>query len=158
MHPNAELIQRFYHAFNLRDADAMAACYGADVVFEDPAFGELHGAEVAAMWRMLCARASDLQVDATDIQAGDTHGSARWEARYPFTQTGRRVHNIVDARFGFHDGLIVEHRDVFDLWRWTRQALGVPGWLLGWSDFMRRKVQAQARANLRRYLASTPAA
>lgn len=39
MHPNRELIHRFYHAFNRRDGAAVAACYATDVVFEDPAFG-----------------------------------------------------------------------------------------------------------------------
>mgnify|MGYP000423281271 CR=1 FL=1 len=50
------------------------------------------------------------------------------------------------------DGLIIEHRDSFDFYRWSRQALGVPGLLLGWSSFLQNKVRAQAAANLKRYL------
>ena len=37
------LITEFYTAFQSRDAEAMAACYTDDVVFSDPAFGELFG-------------------------------------------------------------------------------------------------------------------
>jgi ketosteroid isomerase-like protein len=154
MHANAELLLAFYQAFNRRDAEAMAACYTPDVIFEDPAFGVLHGDEARDMWRMLCARAADLQVTVTDIEADDTRGSARWEALYTFTQTGRKVHNSIEARFGFRDGRISTHHDSFDFWRWSRQALGTPGLLLGWSGMLRGKVRTQARANLERYRAS----
>jgi ketosteroid isomerase-like protein len=154
MHPNAALLQRFYQAFDRREAEAMAACYAPDIVFEDPAFGELHGAQVGDMWRMLCARATDLSVGASDIVADESIGSAHWEAHYTFSQTGRLVHNIIDARFRFRDGLIVDHRDHFDFWRWSRQALGAPGLILGWSGALRAKVRAQARTGLDRYTES----
>ncbi len=152
MHPHAQLIDRFYRAFAARDADGMAACYSADIVFEDPAFGELHGDEARGMWRMLCARAKDLQLAHSDVVADEARGHAHWEAIYTFSQTGRRVHNRIDADFVFRDGLIAEHRDRFDFWAWSRQALGLPGALLGWTPFLRAKVRTQARAGLRKFL------
>jgi ketosteroid isomerase-like protein len=155
MHPNAELLLAFYQAFNRRDAEAMTACYARDVQFEDPAFGVLVGDEARGMWRMLCERGVDLQVTATDIEAGDDHGSARWEALYTFSQTGRPVHNVIQAEFAFRDGRISAHHDHFDFWRWSRQALGAPGLLLGWSGYLRDKVRLQARANLKRYLSAS---
>ena len=54
-------------------------------------------------------------------------------------------------------GLIVQHRDSFDFWHWSRQALGAPGLLLGWTPFLRAKVQAQAKASLQKYLAGKAA-
>ena len=54
------VVERFYDALSRLDGDAMAACYHSDVVFEDPAFGELRGVDAGDMWRMLCARSSDL--------------------------------------------------------------------------------------------------
>jgi ketosteroid isomerase-like protein len=51
-HPNTELIERFYTAFQQRDAETMAACYADDVVFSDPAFGELRDEEARDMWRI----------------------------------------------------------------------------------------------------------
>ena len=157
MHPNAALVHRFYQAFAARDADAMGACYTPDVVFEDPAFGELHGDEARGMWRMLCARAKDLRITPSDIVADEHRGHAHWEAIYTFTQTGRRVHNRIDANFEFRDGLIAVHRDVFDFWAWSRQALGLPGALLGWTGFLQAKVRARARAGLQGFLAGKPA-
>jgi ketosteroid isomerase-like protein len=154
MHPNADLVHRFYRAFAARDAMAMTACYSDDVVFEDPAFGELHGIEAKGMWHMLCAKAKDLKIEASAIQADDGRGSAHWEAIYTFSQTGRRVHNRIDASFRFRDGLICEHRDRFDFWAWSRQALGPAGLLLGWTPLLRNKVRGQANANLQRYLES----
>ena len=148
MHPNARLIETFYTAFQRRDAEAMAACYAPDVRFSDPAFGTLHGENAGDMWRMLCARAKDLTVRFSDVVADDSRGAAHWEADYLFSQTGRTVHNRIDATFAFRDGLIVVHDDVFDLWRWSRQALGLPGVLLGWSPLVRNKVRLQALRGL----------
>lgn len=152
MHPNAALIARFYTAFQARDAATMGACYAPDVVFSDPAFGELRGDEARGMWEMLVGRATGLVVEFSAVEADDTRGSAHWEARYDFTQTGRKVHNVIDAAFEFRDGLIVRHQDTFDFWAWSRQALGPTGVLLGWSGFLQGKVRAQARKGLERHL------
>jgi ketosteroid isomerase-like protein len=150
-HPNTELIERFYTAFQRRDAETMVACYADDVVFSDPAFGELRGAEAHDMWRMLVAGAQDFSLTFDSISADDHTGRAHWEAGYLFSQTGRPVVNRIDARFVFREGLIVEHRDSFDLWLWMRQAMGVRGMLLGWSPLVRRMLRAQARRGLATY-------
>ena len=152
-HPNTntELIQRFYTAFQQRDAETMVACYADDVVFSDPAFGELRGEEARDMWRMLVARAQDFSLTFEGVEADDRSGRAHWVASYLFSQTGRAVVNRIDARFVFRDGRIVEHRDSFDLWSWTRQALGLKGTLLGWSPFVRKLIRQQARNGLKTY-------
>jgi ketosteroid isomerase-like protein len=144
----AALINRFYEAFARRDAAAMAACYHPQARFSDPAFPNLQGAAIGQMWTMLCERAQDFSLTFKDVKAEADRGTAHWEARYLFSKTGRNVHNIIEAEFRFKDGLIVEHDDRFDFWRWSRQALGTPGLLLGWSGFLRTKVQAEAAKGL----------
>ena len=150
-HPNTELIERFYTAFQRRDAETMVACYADDVVFSDPAFGELRGDEARDMWRMLVAGAQDFSLTFDSVTADEHTGRAHWEAGYLFGQTGRPVVNRIDARFAFRDGLIVEHRDNFNLWLWMRQAMGVRGALLGWSPLVQRMLRAQARRGLSLY-------
>ena len=54
---------------------------------------------------------------------------------------------------GTPEGLIASQRDRFDFWRWSRQALGAPGLLLGWSPMLKKKVRATAAANLQAFLA-----
>lgn len=152
MHPNEQLIRQFYSSFQARDADAMSACYHAEVVFSDPAFGQLHGSQASAMWRMLCARAKDLQIDLGSVQADDQTGAAHWEARYTFGRSGRFVHNVIDAAFVFRDGLIVQHTDAFDLWRWSRMALGPVGLLLGWTPMLQAAIRKDARHRLDAFL------
>jgi ketosteroid isomerase-like protein len=147
---NAALLERFYAAFNRRDGDAMAACYAPDAIFRDPVFGQLDAAETAAMWRMLVGRAADLTVELAEHDADETQGRARWIARYTFSQTGRPVVNQVRAKFKFRDGLIVEHFERFNFWRWARQALGPVGLLMGWSPGLRLRVHREARAGLAR--------
>jgi ketosteroid isomerase-like protein len=150
-HPNTELIERFYTAFQQRDAETMVACYADDVVFSDPAFGELRGDEARDLWRLLVARAQDFSLTFDSVEADDHTGRAHWVASYLFSQTGREVVNRIDARFVFRDGLIVEHRDSFNLWRWMRQAMGIRGTLLGWSPLVQRAIRAQARRGLALY-------
>jgi ketosteroid isomerase-like protein len=152
MHYNAELLRSFYTSFSNRDARGMTACYHPAVNFSDEVFTELDGARAAGMWRMLCERAKDLRVEFRDIEADDSTGRAHWEAWYTFSATGRTVHNKIDARFEFLDGKIIRHRDSFDFWAWTSQALGPIGWLLGWSGFVRNRVRTQAANSLATFL------
>jgi ketosteroid isomerase-like protein len=153
VHPHATLIRRFYDAFAARDGAAMAMCYHRDLVFHDPAFGDLDAAQAGAMWQMLTARATDLVVTATDIFADDTLGGAQWEARYTFSRTRRPVHNRIAAQFRFQDGLMVAHTDHFSFWHWSRQALGLSGWALGWTPWLRGRVRGTARAGLAAFMA-----
>jgi len=147
------LIDTFYRAFAQRDSETMAACYHADAEFEDGAF-RLQGSACGDMWRMLCTRGKDLKIEFRDIQVEGDHGSAHWEAWYTFSGTGRQVHNIIDAEFQFKDGKIFRHHDHFDFWGWSRQALGPIGFALGWSPWLRHKVQAQAAKGLAAFQAS----
>ena len=152
MHPNAQLIHDFYAAFDAHDAVRMAACYAEDVTFSDPVFPRLRGDQARAMWRMLCERGQDLRVVVSRVEAGDTTGSAHWDADYTFSATGRPVHNRIDARFAFRDGRIVEHTDAFDLWRWAGMALGLKGRLLGWLPPVQAAIRRQADASLRAFM------
>jgi ketosteroid isomerase-like protein len=153
MHPNAELLTRFYAAFARRDAESMAACYAPDVVFSDPVFPRLEGAQAGNMWRMLCAAGKDLRIEASGIEADDATGRAHWDAWYTFSGTGRAVHNIIDARFEFANGLIRRHTDTFDLWRWSRLALGPSGLFLGWSPLVQNTIRDRARRGLEKWTA-----
>ncbi|HYC36692.1 MAG TPA: nuclear transport factor 2 family protein [Usitatibacter sp.] len=151
MHPNEALVREFYAAFARRDAEGMARCYHPDVFFSDTVFPKLHGAHASDMWRMLLARASDLEVTLEEASADADGGRARWTARYTFSRTGRPVVNRVVAMFAFRDGLIVRHYDSFPFWRWARQALGPPGLALGWFAPLKWKVRRDAAKALDSY-------
>ena len=60
MHPNEELISRFYTAFAAGDHETMAASYTDDASFSDPVFPHLSADEVGAMWRMFCTSGNEL--------------------------------------------------------------------------------------------------
>lgn len=152
MHKNAELISRFYSSLQRKDAAGMRACYHKDVHFFDHAFGDLHGERAGAMWAMLCQNGRDLKVEFRDVQADDRSGSAHWDAYYTFSATGKKVHNSVDARFEFRDGLIVRHTDTFDFHRWAGQALGLMGRVLGGTSFLQNKFSGKANKLLDGYV------
>jgi SnoaL-like domain len=152
MHANEDLITRFYSAFQKRDAQAMVACYHAEIQFSDPVFQNLKGLRAKAMWLLLCERGKDLHIEFTNVSADDRLGSAHWEAWYTFSTTGRKVHNIIDARFEFQDGLIRKHADSFNLHRWAGQALGLSGKLLGGTAFMQNQIRSGAVKGLDAFL------
>lgn len=147
-HPNAELITHFYQAFQRQDAEAMAACYADNVQFSDPVFPSLKGSEAADMWRMLTRRAQNFSLEFSSVQADGHAGSAHWVATYLFSGTGRMVVNRIQASFVFRDGKIVEHHDHFDLWKWSAQALGAKGALLGWTPIVQGAIRKQAAKGL----------
>jgi hypothetical protein len=77
-------------------------------------------------------------------------------ATYTFSGTGRKVVNVVDSRFEFKDGKIVSERDDFGFWKWSRQALGWKGWILGWMPRLLQTVQERAKGNLDKFIAAHP--
>ena len=148
------LIEQFYAAFDRRDGEEMSSLYAEGAHFRDPAFGDLNGPQVGAMWRMLTSRATDLRIELASHDASGSSGSANWIAHYTFGATGRRVVNNVHASFRFDDGLIADHVDEFDFRRWARQAFGAPGVLIGLVPPLRSKVRARARTQLEEFMES----
>lgn len=132
----------------------MNACYHEAARFHDPVFGDLDAAQVRAMWRMLLSRSNDLRAAFSVLREDGDGAEVRVEAWYTFTATSRPVHNIIHARMRFRDGLIVHHVDRFSFWRWSRQALGPMGLLLGWTPLVQGKVQRTAAASLRKAMMS----
>ncbi len=149
MEANKQVIEKFYTAFQKLDYQTMNSCYSDDIVFSDPAFGLLRGEEAKAMWEMLCKNAKDFSLTFSNIQLLDEeYATCNWVATYTFSKTGRKVVNNIKAFMMLKDGKIIEHSDAFKLSKWAAQALGWKGALLGWTGFMKRKIQNNARKNL----------
>lgn len=160
MHANALTLTTFYTAFAELNALGMAQCYADNACFDDPVFSLRGKTRVMGMWQMLTQTTREQGADVwrlgfNGIQADDTTGQAHWNAHYRFSATARMVHNRIDAQFTFDaHGLIATHRDHFNFWAWSCQALGTPGWLLGWSPLLRSKVRRQAAKNLAQFMAN----
>lgn len=152
MNPNEQLIHKFYTAFANADAKTMCECYHTDIQFQDPVFGILKGDDARQMWKMLIEKSQgNIKIEFSDIKADEISGTAKWVATYNFSKTNRKVVNVIYAQFKFKDGLIIRHTDNFDIWKWSKQALGFKGFLLGWTGFMQNQIQKQALASLLNY-------
>ncbi|MEO8146077.1 MAG: nuclear transport factor 2 family protein [Bacteroidia bacterium] len=152
MNSNEQLITTFYKAFQSKDYKTMQRCYADDAVFNDAVFKNLNALQVRAMWEMLIKRGKDLQLEFKNVKADDTTGSAEWIATYTFTATKHKVVNHIQASFLFENGLIAKHTDSFNFYKWARQALGFPGFILGWTGFLKNKVQQTAMKNLAEFM------
>ncbi len=147
------IIEKFYKAFAVLDVETMLACYHPDIVFIDPAFGKLKAEKAKNMWRMLChsQKKENFIINWSGIKFDGKVGKANWEAFYTFKNTGRKVHNIISAKFKFKDGLIIEHTDHFDLHHWAKQAMGFKGYLIGGTNFFKKKLQANTNRLLNKF-------
>ena len=152
MNDQATTITKFYTAFQQKDYETMASLYHAEATFKDAAFDLKSGKEAGAMWKMLLTAGKDLRIEFSEVKAEGDHGSAHWDAWYTFSKTGRKVYNSIEAQFEFKDGLIYRHMDHFSFWRWSRQSLGLVGWLLGWSGFLQNKVSTGAMKGLQAFM------
>jgi ketosteroid isomerase-like protein len=148
-----ELINKFYSSLQKLDYNGMNSCYSDDVVFFDPVFGLLKSNEARAMWEMLCKNARDFSLTYGNIQhLDDEYSTCELLATYTFSKTEKKVINKIKANMRFADGKIVEHSDAFSLHKWSSQALGFSGWLLGWNSFFQRKIKNGAKRNLMKFM------
>ena len=152
MNENQKLIREFYTALQNADYKKMQECYHDDAIFFDPVFEDLNAVEVRAMWEMLCKSARNFSVEFSNAEADAEYGTCQWVAHYTFSQTGKKVTNKIKAYFRFYEGRIIEHTDNFDMWVWSRQALGLPGWVLGWSNVLQKRIRAKAQDNLAKFM------
>ncbi len=148
MSQNIELVKQFYTAFQNKDAATMASLYHPDASFQDEVF-TLKGEDIGLMWTMLCARGKDMTMTFRDVTSTSPNQvTCHWEPVYTFSGTGRKVHNRIDTLMEFKDGKIWKQKDTFSFWNWASQALGVPGMILGWTPFLKAKVQKTANQSL----------
>lgn len=156
MHPNQQLLERFFTALNEHDAEAMAACYTPDARFRDIAFDHMGRDRIHEMWRMICS--GDIQARFEVADADEASGAAHSVFTYQFGATkdpptqGRLVVNPITSRFTFRDGLIVRQQDDSDARAWARQAIGtgLAGFLAGRIRWLRsRKAEAKIAAFLK---------
>ena len=102
------------------------------------------------MWHMIIA--NSIQVSFRDVKVEGQTGTAHWECDYQFRKEAgsepRPVHNSVDARFRFEGGLIREHRDECDFWKWFEQAIGPTGKGAHMVDVLEDKVEQLLKRDL----------
>lgn len=151
---NTELIENFYIAFSEGNSQGMVECYHDNIIFQDPVFGTLKGERAKDMWRMLLSqKKAETTITFDHVNATDNAGKANWVAMYLYGPKKRKVVNKVQANFKFQDGKIIEHIDTFDLWKWTKQAMGPIGYLMGWTSIIRNKILKTTNKNLDKFIA-----
>jgi ketosteroid isomerase-like protein len=152
MTANENTIQKFYTAFANGDTIQMCECYHPNIQFRDPIFGLLKGNDVCKMWKMLIEKSKgDIKIEYFDVKADEYLGSVSWIATYHFSKTNKKVVNSIATKLHFQDGLIIKQNDDFDFWKWSKQALGVQGFIFGWTGFMQQKIQEQAIESLKKF-------
>lgn len=152
MTPDEQLIHTFYTAFRHRDFSTMQSCYADHATFSDPVFPNLNAAQVRSMSEMFLDKNKSLAVEYDNVQLESGLVVANWTADYVLSSTGNRVSNCISSQFIIESGKIIEQTDHFGFYRWSRQALGMTGVMLGWTPFIKRNVRHSAMAALQEYI------
>jgi ketosteroid isomerase-like protein len=152
MNDNEKIIHKFYVAFQNRDYQKMGECYAENARFSDEVFINLDALQTKAMWKMLCIKGKDLQLTFKNVSANETDGSCEWNAKYTFSMTGKKVENHIKANFKFANGQIIAHKDSFNFYKWSSQAIGIIGVLFGWTPMLKNKVRKTALKNLEDFI------
>lgn len=147
-------LERFFDALRRCDKAALRDCCSPGLRFDDPLIS-ITGRDDRLDWCTLLWTPCDgdgqriwhLELD--DVHTRGPLGTARWNLRYRYTPTGRLIELAVTSQFTFDpDGSITAQRDSFDFWRWSRQAHGLLGLLLGWTPLLWDQARDQARVSL----------
>lgn len=152
MTSNETALHNFYTAFQNKDFLTMQQCYADDATFSDPVFENINANQVRKMWEMFCVKSTDIKIEYSNVVADENSGSANWKATYSFSLTGNKVINHISAKFIFRNGKIISHTDTFSFYNWAKQALGIKGFLLGWTPLVKRKVQLNAMKSLEKFI------
>jgi uncharacterized protein len=160
MHANGVLLNRLFTALGEHNHLEMASCYHPKARFRDIAF-DLRGVEdIYDMWRMICTGDGDIKVKVEAVEADDSAGLVKLVDNYTISRSklSRKrhpVHNVIESRFRFKDGLILRQDDRCDAREWARQALGHGpfGFLAGRIRLLRSFV---ATAKLAKFVRTNP--
>ena len=151
-------IHQLYTSIAAGAIPGIEACYAPKVKFHDPVFGTLTNHEVLKMWKMLIEKSKgNLTIDYTILKTNEHKGTAEWTATYTFGKKKRKVKNHIKSEFYFKEGLIIRQNDDFNIWTWSKQALGWSGIFLGWTGYLHRKIQKQAINSLKNFKENTSA-
>lgn len=125
--------------------------YHKNVVYDDVGFGKQKGENAKAVWQFLIENVDkNAVITFSNIQTFATTGQVNWSTTYYFGK--RKIKNNITATFRFQDDKIIYHKDDYSLWKWSQQAFGILGYLIGWSPVFHWLIRWQMQQNLRTFI------
>ncbi|MGP9802429.1 nuclear transport factor 2 family protein [Rheinheimera sp. NSM] len=131
--PRIEQFLNFYNALSGHNMQLLDTLYHADVVFIDPVH-EIHGsAALNKYFANAYARLQHCRFTGLDAMEQGTQGFVSWRMcfAHPAIGNGKMIEVEGCTVLRWQDGLIVYHRDYYDLNEMVYRHLPVLGWLTG---------------------------
>ena len=147
------VLNEFFIAFTNHDVETMLSYYHKDIIYDDIGFGKQKGENAKAVWYFLLGKVDkNAVITFSNIQITKNKGQVNWTTKYTFGK--RKIINQVTATFHFKDGKIIYHKDDYSLWKWSQQAFGIVGYLIGWSWLFSWFIRWQMQQLLRNFIKS----
>ena len=131
--PRITQLLSFYNALSANNMQTLADIYHPEVVFIDPVH-EIHGrAALAQYFSHAYARLQHCEFVGLDSMEQNEQGFLSWRMQFchPAIGNGKRISVEGCSVLRWQDGLIIYHRDYYDLNEMVYQHLPVIGWLTG---------------------------
>lgn len=141
--------ERLFCALQGGDADALIRFYEPDADFYHPLLGRLRGAQIGSAWRSFLALTPDFGITFRIEQVGPGAAEVSWRQTYRFHLTARPIVITGTSQFLLRrqgaEVLIAQQIDRCDRRLWSRQALGLKGFVLsflpGWRTFVENELR-----------------
>jgi hypothetical protein len=138
-------VEQLFKAAQARDPDAILLAYAEEALIDHPLLGSLSRADYAAALTAFLQETPDYELTFQINHAGIDHAEAEWTLSYVFHATGRSIVTKGETAFRLSGLRIIHQRDDFDRRDWSRQALGLSGFVLsfvpGWRAFLERELR-----------------
>src|SRR5262245_41710050 len=99
MNDSRALVERLFTALDRHDHETMASCYAESAACRDIAFDLRGRAGIHAMWHMICL--GDIRVTFEVLESSSTSARVSLVDTYTFSDTRRRVRNVILSQFQF---------------------------------------------------------
>lgn len=140
------VVNRFFESYQRSDWQSMARCYHDKASFSDPIYPDLREENIVYLWFSRLSKHQSIDLQYRVVFADERKAQVEWTAISPFNGKAVKIEGL--STFALWDETIVRHVDEFSFVKWSRQAQGLKGWLLGGSRFYQARVQRSARSQL----------
>ncbi len=142
-----ELVKDYYQALNNGDYKKLSKLYHKKASYNDPIFS-FQGKEILALWYTSTRPEMNMKAVIHAIEEEKDVVKTEWTVSYTIPTLKKRISLNEIGVFRFEENKIIAHSDDYSFYDWCKQAFGLIGVVFGWSNWLKQKVQRQARKSV----------
>jgi hypothetical protein len=149
-------IETYFDAFSKGDYRTMRSLCDPKITFNDPVYTSLQGKSVFALHHFMAERRICPTITIRSISEKGNRVKVKWTNEYEYATY--KTHISIDVRsiFHFEHTSIISQTDQYNLWKWSKMALGFTGTYLGWTPMFRSTLRRSSQQSLATFIQKHP--